>query len=136
MSYLKSCADIYVKLFLSIFLYFSKFCPGCLENFKLVLLIRFSYKKRVSSTFKAHWNNFLPNKTVTLVSRLYVLIDARNQISKIIYWLPSSLVETESLSDTKVQMLRWLSGIIETGNMIQVALKYMPNFTPGFLWVS
>ena len=92
-SYRKSCAYIYAKLFTSrwifIFLLFLMFCLGSLENIDLVLLIRLSYKKRrVNSTFNADRNTFLENKTMMLVSGLYMLIGARNKISKlfIAFW--------------------------------------------------
>ena len=55
------------------FFSFSYFCLGCLENIKLGLLI----------TFNADRNTFLADKIVRLVSGLYVLIDARNKISKL-----------------------------------------------------
>ena len=48
----------------------------------------------------------------------------------------SSVMETESLSDTKVGMLQQLSGIMETENMVEVAQKYIPNCTLLFFRVS
>ena len=62
---------------------FSKFYLECLNDNNPVFLIRSSSKKLVNSTFNADRNTFLANKTVRLVSGLYVLIDARNKISKL-----------------------------------------------------
>ena len=107
--------------------------------------------KRVNSTFNAHRNNFLANKTVRLVSGLYVLIDARNKISRLFIalwktwmerdvslleaksckcWLMSSLMETESLSDTKVSTLRQVSDIMETW------FKWLKSACPSALYIS
>ena len=64
---------------------FSKFYLECLNDNNPVFLIRSSYKKLVNSTFNADRNTFLANKTVRLVSGLYVLIDARNKNFEIVY---------------------------------------------------
>ena len=76
------CKTVRFKINFHFFL-FCMFCLESLENVKLVLLITLSYKKCVNSTFNADPNTFLADKTMRFFCGLYVLIDARNKISKL-----------------------------------------------------
>ena len=72
-SYPKSCADIYNKTVCSKInfpFFFSSvwgvalFFLNFLENLKVVLLIRLSYKKRLNFNYNADRSTFLANKTL------------------------------------------------------------------------